>query len=129
MRSFETPAAASVIKNAWYLVKTLSGKKSRSTIFIEGDDRLKTWENHFKNLRNADVDAKADLAPQDEVDSAVRNLKNGKAPGLDGLPPVFWKLPEVKSSLLKFCNETFHGKRTKEWGYFWCNSHTEERRS
>ena len=40
LRSFETPAAASVIKNAWDLVKTLSGKKSQSTIFIEGDDRL-----------------------------------------------------------------------------------------
>ena len=146
LRSFETPAADSVIKNAWDLVKTLSGKKSRSTIFIEGDDRLKTWENHFKNLLNADFGAQADLPPiqkifdtfpeiecgdlsQDEVDSAVRNLKNGKAPGLDGLPPEFWKLPEVKSSLLKFCNETFHGKRPKEWGYFWPNSHTEERRS
>ena len=61
LHSFETPAAASVIKNAWDLVKTLSGKKSRSTIFIEGDDRLKTWENNFKNLLNADVDAQADL--------------------------------------------------------------------
>ena len=133
LRSFETPAAASVIKNAWDLVKTLSGKKSRSTIFIEGDDRLKTWENHFKNLLNAEVNAQADLPPiqkifdtfpeidcgdltQDEVDAAVRILKNGKAPGLDGLPPEFWKLPDVKSSLLRFCNETFHGNRPKEWG-------------
>ena len=49
---------------------------------------------------------------QYEVDSAVRNLKNGKAPGLDGLPPEFLKLPKVKSSLLNFCN----GKRPKEWG-------------
>ena len=106
LRSFETPAAVSVIKNAWDLVKTLSGKKSRSTIFIEGDDRLKTWENHFKNLLNADVAAQPDMPPiqkifdtfseincgdltQDEVDSAIRILKNGKAPGLDGLPPEF----------------------------------------
>ena len=77
--------------------------------------------NHFKNLQNADVGAQADLPPiqkifdtfpeidcrdltQDEVDSVVRNLKNGKAPWLDGLPPEFWKLPGVKSNLLKFCN-------------------------
>ena len=50
LRSFETPAAASVIKNAWDLVKKLSGKKTRSVIFIEGDDRLKTWENHLTKL-------------------------------------------------------------------------------
>ena len=133
LRSFETPAAASVIKNAWDLVKKLSGKKSRSVIFIEGEDRLKTWENHFKNLLNADTTTQSDGAPivkifdlfntitrgdltQDEVDLAIRQLKNGKAPGLDGLPPEFWKLPKVRKSLLRFCNETYHGNRPKEWG-------------
>ena len=133
LRSFETPAAASVIKNAWDLVKKLSGKKTRSVIFIEGEDRLKTWENHFKNLLNADPATQNDGEPivkifdlfttikrgeltQTEVDLAIRQLKNGKAPGLDGLPPEFWKLTKVRKSLLKFCNETYHGNRPKEWG-------------
>ena len=133
LRSFETPAAASVIKNAWDLVKKLSAKKTRSVIFIEGDDRLKTWENHFKNLLSADPVTQSDGDPivkifdlftsiqrgdltEEEVDLAVRQLKNGKAPGLDGLPSEFWKLPKVKKSLLKFCIETFHGNRPKECG-------------
>ena len=36
-------------------------------------------------------------------------MKNGKAPGLDGLPPEFWKLKKMKKSLLKFCNATYYG--------------------
>jgi len=29
------------------------------------------------------------LFPQAEIDTAVSQMKNGKAPGLDGLPPEF----------------------------------------
>ena len=53
---------------------------------------------------------------QAEVDTAVRQMKNGKAPGLDGLPVEFWKLPKVKKSLKMFCNNTYNGNRPKEWG-------------
>ncbi|XP_014678984.1 PREDICTED: uncharacterized protein LOC106818825 [Priapulus caudatus] len=130
--SFETPAAASVIKTAWDLVKKLSGKKSRSTIFIEGEDRLTAWENHFKNSLKAEPATQTDGEPvvnifdlftaiksgeltQAEVYIAIRQLRNGKAPGLDGLPPKFWKLKRVRKSLLKFCNETYHERRPIEW--------------
>jgi hypothetical protein len=40
-------------------------------------------------------------------------MKNGKAPGLDGLPPEFWKLSKVKKSLLIFWNYTYGGNRPK----------------
>ena len=43
-------------------------------------------------------------------------MKNGKAPGLDGLPPDFWKLPKVKKNLCSFCNKTYNRNRPKEWG-------------
>ena len=43
-------------------------------------------------------------------------MKNGKAPGLDGLPSEFWKLPKVKKNPLSFCNKTYNGNRPKEWG-------------
>jgi len=43
-------------------------------------------------------------------------MKTGKAPGLDGLPPEFWKLPKVKKHLHSFCNASFKGNRPKEWG-------------
>ena len=132
LQTFESPASSAVIKNARNLVKELSGKRTRSVIFIEAEDRLKTWENHFKNLLNAPPTAESDIHiekiydtfnnirsgefSQAEVEAAVRQMKNGKAPGLDGLPPEFWKLPKVKKSLLSFCNKTYSGNRPKEWG-------------
>ena len=102
-------------------------------IFIDGEDRLDTWKNHFKNLLNADPSQQADDSPieqvfdispdilcgtfsQAEVDTAVRQMKNGKAPGLDGLPSEFWKLPNVKKRLRSFCNSTYEGNRPPEWG-------------
>ena len=130
--TFERPASSAVIKNAWNLVKELSGKRTRGVIFIEAEDRLKTWENHFKNLLNALPAAESDIHiekiydtfnniqsgefSQAEVEAAVHQMKNGKAPGLDGLPPEFWKLPKVKKSLLSFFNKTYSGNRPKEWG-------------
>ena len=43
LQTFESPASFAVIKNAWNLVKELSGKRTRSVIFIGAEDRLKTW--------------------------------------------------------------------------------------
>ena len=43
-------------------------------------------------------------------------MKNGKAPGLDGIPPEVWKLPKIRKILRSFCNETYHGNRPDEWG-------------
>ena len=132
LRTFENPASPAAIKNAWNLVKELSGKRTHSVVFIEAKDRLKTWENHFKNLLNAPPTAESEIHiekiydafsdihsgefSQAEIDAAARQMKNGKAPGLDGLPPEFWKLPKVKKSLLSFCNKTYSGNRPKEWG-------------
>ena len=129
---FENPAAPAAIKNAWNLVKELSGKRTQSTIFIQGDNRLKTWEDHFKNLLNASqasasgspiekvfsthIDIQSGEFSQAEVNTAVSQMKNGKAPGLDGLPAEFWKLPKVKKLLCTFCNDTYKGNRPKEWG-------------
>jgi len=43
-------------------------------------------------------------------------MKTGKAPGLDGLTPEFWKFPKVKKHLRTFCNASYNGNRPKEWG-------------
>ena len=43
-------------------------------------------------------------------------MKNGKALGLDGIPPEVWKLPKIRKILRSFCNETYHGNRPDEWG-------------
>ena len=55
LSKFETSVNSSEHKNAWNLVKELSGKKSKSPIFIEADNRLEAWKNHFHNLLNADM--------------------------------------------------------------------------
>ena len=139
LKRFESPATPAAIKTAWTLVKKLSGKISSKTICIEGENRLETWKNHFEKLLNnekvtpihqqeepdTNVVKIFDNFPeiptgelsQAEVDASVKSMKNGKAPGLDGLPPEFWKLSKVKKQLLKFCNMTYFGNRPEEWGF------------
>ena len=67
---------------------------------------LRIWYPHIKSGEFS----------QAEVNTAVKQMKSGKAPGLDGLLPEFWKLSKVKKHLRKFCNATFKGNRPKEWG-------------
>ena len=43
-------------------------------------------------------------------------MKPNKAPGLDGLTLEVWKLEKTQKYLRRFCNETFNGVRTNEWG-------------
>ena len=50
------------------------------------------------------------------MDAAIKQMKMGKAPGLDGLPLEFWKLPKARISLTEFCNMTLQGERPVEWG-------------
>ena len=133
LKSFEHPASSSSVKHAWDLVKKISGKKARSVIFIEGENRLKCWETHFKNLLNSEPhnqtapdpirkifdelnEIPSGLFSKEEIVKATQQMKNGKAPGSDGLPPEFWKLPRTREKLHQFCNETFLGDRPPEWG-------------
>ena len=78
LRSFETPAAVPVIKNAWDRVKKLFGKKTRSVIFIDGEDRLKTWEDHFKNLLNADPATQSYDEPITKIFDLFTSIKRGE---------------------------------------------------
>jgi hypothetical protein len=130
--AFETKSLAEQ-KKAWKLVRELSGKKS-GVIFIQGENRLDTWKNHFSKLLSADVqqsnssrpiivplfdtspDISCDPFSQAEVDTTLKLMKAGKAPGLDGLPVELWRLPKVRESLTTFCNQTLSGNRPTEWG-------------
>ena len=119
-------------RNAWNLVKELSGKKSTSQNFISGEDRLKIWKDHFKNLLNNTTDTienveivkvfeeLKDIQKGDfdinELTKALKQMKNGKAPGSDCLPVEFWKIENLHQILLQFCNSAYHGNRPTEWG-------------
>ena len=119
-------------KEAWSLIKELSGKK-KSITFIQGEDRLKIWKDHFKNLLSVDRndnsadfeavkqfdthrDIRTDEFSEDEIIKAIKEMKNDKAPGLDGLTLDVWKLQNTQKYLKQFCIETFNGVRPDEWG-------------
>ena len=110
-------------RNAWNLVKELSGKKSTSQTFISGDDRLKIWKDHFQKLLNNTPDIienveivnvfeelkdipKGDF-DNNELTKAMNQMKNGKAPGSDCLPVEFWKIENLRQILLHFCNSAY----------------------
>ena len=61
----------------------------------ESEIRIEKIHDTFNNIRSGEFS----LA---KIEAAVRQMKNGKAPGLDGLSPESWKLPKVKKSLLSF---------------------------
>ena len=131
LRKFESTSSLEH-KNAWNLVKELSGKKGKSPIFIEAEDRMEAWKDHFQKLLNADStinntdpvikvfeifpEIKCGNFSQAEVNTALKQLKNGKSPGLDGLPAELWKLSKIRKILTKFCNNTYNGDRPDEWG-------------
>ena len=68
------------------------------------------------SLHEPNSDISCEPFSQTEVDTAIKQMKMGKAPGLDGLPLEFWKLPKARISLTEFCNMTLQGERPVEWG-------------
>ena len=118
-------------REAWKLVKELSGK-GKNVVYIQGVDRLAMWKDHFQTLLSADqpsdssisidpvFDVHAEISIEGfsiaEVEKALKVMKPGKAPGLDGLTLDLWKLPKVRRILRRFCVETFEGRRPDEWG-------------
>lgn len=52
---------------------------------------------------------------QAEINTALEQVKLGKAPSLDRLPLQLWKLPKFRECLKSFCNKTLRPKTT-DWG-------------
>ena len=119
-------------REAWNLIKELMGK-NKSFTFIQRDNRLQVWKEHFQNLlsvdRNDDSDnfdcvQQFDIRPdintaefsEDEITVALKAMKSDKAPGLDGLTLDVWKLQKSQKYLKQFCIKTFNGVRPDEWG-------------
>ena len=131
LRAFDSCESTNALHNAWKLVKQLSGKKSK-TIFIQGEDRLDAWKTYFKQLLSSDntrtsnhpVDPiyetnpniDTDIFSLAEINIVIKQMKLGKAPGLDGILIEVWQLPKLRKDLLKFCNKTYLGNKPPEWG-------------
>ena len=115
-------------KAAWQLINMLTGRKVREQGIIAADiptEQLQGWRNHFETLLSpADSTASKvpfhcepvfQLPPQfeqgpitsEELDSAVKALRTGHAPGLDQVIAESLKLPELHEELLEVLNSVY----------------------
>ena len=84
---------------------------------------MDAWKTYFKQLLSSDntiisnhpVDPiyetnpniDTDIFSLAEVNIAIKQMKLGKAPGLDGIPIEVRQQPKLRKDLLKFCNKTY----------------------
>ena len=54
------------------------------------------------------LDIKLGQFTQEELDSALRKIKNRKVAGLDEMPPEVWKTKEFDNILLRHCNPVYN---------------------
>jgi len=101
-------------------------KDREGNILLEKSDQLKRWVDHFSSLYsdpvpfdNSVLDAIEQLpemayldedTTMQELESALKVLKSGKAPGSDGIPPELLKLnvPVLKDLLLDLLLSCWH---------------------
>ena len=90
-------------------INEVSKRKSTAKAKLKAanqQERIKLWKLHFENLLgnppkvthepitriiSKQLDIKLGPFTQEELDSVLRKIKNGKAAGLDEIPPEVWK--------------------------------------
>ena len=137
MKEVECCDEANRPKAAWHLINMLTGRKVRAQGIIAADtptERLQGWRNHFESLLSpADSNAptasfhcepvfqsppqfEQGLITSEELDSAVKALRAGRAPGLDQVTAESLKLPELHEELLEVLNSVYLSDRVPpEW--------------
>ena len=111
-------------RNAWKLVRELSGKNSKPSIQIKGGSskkRLENWFFHFQNLLGKKPTLpETNILPREQISpllnipessftlkelhKALSETKSSKAFGPDNIPPIIWKDAHFHDLLLKICN-------------------------
>ncbi|XP_071958787.1 uncharacterized protein [Antedon mediterranea] len=119
----------------WDTINEISGRKRISQAKLKAtsqNDRLNQWKNHFKNLLGnipnitnvetielfpAQTESNIKIGPfnDEELNKALTKMKNGKSPGLDGIPPEVWKTKHFNNVLLKWCNEVYEQRPIHYW--------------
>ena len=112
---------------AWQTINEVKlGRKSTAKAKLKAaasqQERVKLWEQHFKNLlgnppkitdepitRIISKQLNIKLGPftKEELDSVLRRIKNRKAAGLDEIPPEVWKTRQFDDILLRQCNAVY----------------------
>ena len=109
--------------SAWKTVNKITGRKAAAVGKLKGkspEERSSTWFNHFKTLIGTpdsspppeDIEplfANLDIIDTeftiDEVRTAKKQIREGKAPGEDGIMPETLKRIDIDEILLKFSNK------------------------
>ena len=52
---------------------------------------------------------------QEELDVVLTKIKNGKAAGLDEIPPEVWKTRKFDYILLRYCNTVYNQNTIDKW--------------
>ena len=113
---------------AWQIRNEISGRKQATNSKLKAsnqEDRVHKWRQHFEGLLGSSPDVndapiqrtinyelpiKKGPFSIDELQKALKSTKNGKAAGLDGIPPEVWKTGNFNEFLLNCCNEVYHLK-------------------
>ena len=66
-------------------------------------------------MKKRSLDINKEPSTPDEIDKAVRSIKNGKAVGLDEILAAVLKLEAFKVILLYFCNSVYNQDPIQRW--------------
>ncbi|XP_018360405.1 PREDICTED: uncharacterized protein LOC108759461 [Trachymyrmex cornetzi] len=114
-------------RNESQVWEIVNGERKRRKGINKGIE-MKEWEGYFKELlggvegrmirgkgKRRKQGWERDLS-REEIRRATRNLKDGKAMGIDGIPNKVWKYEgEMEEWVWKVCNEIWMGGWSKEW--------------
>ena len=93
-------------------------------------ERIKQWKQHFENLIgnppkdthepitkiiSKQLDIKLGPFTEEELDSVLRNIKNRKTAGLEGIRPEIRKTRQFDDILLRHCNELYNQNPIDRW--------------
>ena len=122
-------------KQSWNLINEIAGRKRAAGSQIKGKDaeeRVESWKEHFKNLLgqppsvtdedeeipriHPDLNIPTNPFSRLELASAIKEIKEGKAFGEDGVAPEIFRRCDFYDLLLKFYNNALqHGTRPDQW--------------
>ena len=122
-------------KQCWKLINQLSGRKSIKQGIIKANnkqDRINKWYNHFQSLLGKEPivngQPEEEIQPvlsnleifdgpftKEEYSSAIKELKDGKSCGPDGIPPEIFKYCKVDDIMLQFANKLLNGQKPTQW--------------
>jgi len=114
-------------------VNEISSCKSSNRAKLKASDDeecLEKWKQHFQNLLgktptvnfqqtqrivDEELDIRTGLFTMDELHAAKKQIKRGKASGLDNLPAEVWPTGDFENELLNFCNSVYQQDQITRW--------------